>query len=164
MSSRSRRSTEPADTFHLESLGCAKNQVDSELMIAALERAGWRLAPDADAAAVLIVNTCGFIASAKKESIETGLGLRARFPGKRIYMVGCLSQRYSEELAADMPEIDGFLGNQAPPRSSGFSARPPPRACRGQRAARRRRAGGRAARAAGATSARTCSRSPAAPT
>src|SRR5512137_2390693 len=98
MSSRSRRSTEPANTFHVESLGCAKNQVDSELMIAALERAGWQLAPDADSAAVLVVNTCGFISSAKKESIETGLGLRARFPGKRIYMVGCLSQRYGEEL------------------------------------------------------------------
>ena len=83
-------------------------------MISALERAGWSLAPDAETAAVLIVNTCGFISSAKKESIETGLGLKARYPGKKIYMVGCLTQRYRAELEADMPEIDGFLGNQDP--------------------------------------------------
>ena len=114
MSSKSRRSTESAGTFYLESLGCAKNQVDSELMIAALERAGWSLAPDAESAAVLIVNTCGFISSAKSESIETGLGFKARYPGKKVYMVGCLTERYRESLALDMPEIDGFLGNQDP--------------------------------------------------
>jgi len=114
MSSKSHRSTESAGTFYLESLGCAKNQVDSELMIAALERAGWSLAPDAESAAVLIVNTCGFISSAKSESIETGLGFKARYPGKKVYMVGCLTERYRESLALDMPEIDGFLGNQDP--------------------------------------------------
>jgi ribosomal protein S12 methylthiotransferase len=114
MSSKSPRSTESPGTFYLESLGCAKNQVDSELMIAALERAGWSLALDAESAAVLIVNTCGFISSAKSESIETGLGFKARFPGKKVYMVGCLTERYRESLAVDMPEIDGFLGNQDP--------------------------------------------------
>ncbi|MCX7038815.1 MAG: 30S ribosomal protein S12 methylthiotransferase RimO [Spirochaetes bacterium] len=114
MSSKSRPSTESLGAFFLESLGCAKNQVDSELMIAALERAGWSLAPDAEGAAVLIVNTCGFISSAKSESIETGLGLKARYPGKKVYMVGCLTERYRESLAVDMPEIDGFLGNQDP--------------------------------------------------
>ncbi len=114
MSSKSRPSTESPGSFYLESLGCAKNQVDSELMIAALERAGWSLAPDAESAAVLIVNTCGFISSAKSESIETGLGFKARYPGKKVYMVGCLTERYRESLAVDMPEIDGFLGNQDP--------------------------------------------------
>lgn len=114
MSSKSHPSTESPGTFYLESLGCAKNQVDSELMIAALERAGWSLAAEAESAAVLIVNTCGFISSAKSESIETGLGFKARYPGKRVYMVGCLTERYRESLAADMPEIDGFLGNQDP--------------------------------------------------
>ena len=84
-------------------------------MIAALERAGWTRAQDADSASVLIVNTCGFISSAKKESIETGLGFRAHFPDKKIYMVGCLTERYRAELEADMPEIDGFLGNSDPP-------------------------------------------------
>jgi ribosomal protein S12 methylthiotransferase len=115
MSSRSRPSTEVPASFHIESLGCAKNQVDSELMIAALERAGWTRADDAGSASVVVVNTCGFISAAKKESIETGLALRARFPRKKIYMVGCLTQRYREELEADMPEIDGFLGNADPP-------------------------------------------------
>jgi ribosomal protein S12 methylthiotransferase len=131
MSSRSRPSPEPPASFHVESLGCAKNQVDSELMIAALERAGWARAADADDATVVVVNTCGFISSAKKESIETGLALRARYPGKKIYMVGCLPQRYAEELRGSMPEIDGFLGNADPPGVAegivGLVGRPPGR-------------------------------------
>ena len=114
MSSKSRPSTETTRFFYLESLGCAKNQVDSELMIAALERAGWSLAAEAESASVLIVNTCGFISSAKSESIETGLGLKERYPGKKVYMVGCLTERYRDSLAAEMPEIDGFFGNQDP--------------------------------------------------
>jgi ribosomal protein S12 methylthiotransferase len=125
MSSRSRRSTERAGPgsgpaaggrlFHVESLGCAKNQVDSERMIAALEGAGWSLAAP-DEADVLIVNTCGFISSAKKESIETGLELKLRHPGKKVIMVGCLTERYGKELAGELPEIDGFLGNRDPAR------------------------------------------------
>ncbi|MGA2380443.1 MAG: 30S ribosomal protein S12 methylthiotransferase RimO [Spirochaetia bacterium] len=102
--------------FHVESLGCAKNQVDSERMIAALEGAGWRLAEAPEEADVLIVNTCGFISSAKKESIEMSLGLKQRYPGKRVIMVGCLSERYGEDLARQLPEIDGFLGNRDPSR------------------------------------------------
>jgi ribosomal protein S12 methylthiotransferase len=102
--------------FHVESLGCAKNQVDSERMIAALEGAGWRLAPAPEEADVLIVNTCGFITTAKKESIETSLELKQRYPGKKVIMVGCLSERYGEDLARQLPEIDGFLGNRDPSR------------------------------------------------
>ncbi len=101
-------------TFHVESLGCAKNQVDAEVMIAALERGGWTFADAPEDAAVLIVNTCGFIDAARRESIETGLSLRARFPDRRLYLVGCLTERYPGELAAEMPEIDGFLGNRDP--------------------------------------------------
>ncbi len=122
MSSRSPRSTKdtapgstpPPRSFHIESLGCAKNQVDSELMIAALQREGWVLAESAEAAEVLIVNTCGFISPAKTESIETTLGLKNRFPGKKVIMVGCLTERYGRDLAAQLPEIDGFLGNKDP--------------------------------------------------
>jgi ribosomal protein S12 methylthiotransferase len=117
MSSRSPLSPErlaAGRVFHVESLGCAKNQVDSELMIAALEREGWTLAEAPEAAEVLIVNTCGFIAEAKKESIETSLALKTRFPGKRVIMVGCLSERYREDLRRELPEIDGFLGNKDP--------------------------------------------------
>jgi ribosomal protein S12 methylthiotransferase len=125
MSSRSPRSTEgahgirrkgPSRTFHIESLGCAKNQVDSELMIASLERAGWRLAHGAAEAEVIVVNTCGFISAAKKESIQVSLELKAQHPGRKVIMVGCLSERYGEELAAQLPEIDGFLGNRDPAR------------------------------------------------
>lgn len=101
-------------SFYIESLGCAKNQVDSELMIAALEGAGWRFVSSPEEADVLIVNTCGFISQAKTESIETGLELRSRFPRKRIYMTGCLTERYGEELARELPEIDGIWGNRDP--------------------------------------------------
>ena len=103
-------------SFHVESLGCAKNQVDSELMIAALEGAGWSLADVPEAADVLIVNTCGFIAQAKRQSIETSLALKARHPRKIVLMVGCLSERYGEDLSRELPEIDGFLGNRDPAR------------------------------------------------
>lgn len=118
MSSRSPRSIEHGSragrSFHVESLGCAKNQVDSELMIAALQNAGWSLASDPGAADVLIVNTCGFISEAKTQSIETSLALKARHPGKRVIMAGCLSERYRDDLARELPEIDGFLGNRDP--------------------------------------------------
>jgi ribosomal protein S12 methylthiotransferase len=83
-------------------------------MIAALQREGWNLAENPEAAEVLIVNTCGFISAAKRESIETTLDLKARFPGKKVIMAGCLTERYGRELAGDMPEIDGFIGNKDP--------------------------------------------------
>ena len=125
MSSRSQPSTEggraanapdptPRKSFHIESLGCAKNQVDSELIIAALERDGWTRAASEDDAGVLIVNTCGFISSAKKESIETTLGLKKRHPDKRVIMAGCLTERYGADLKRELPEIDAILGNKDP--------------------------------------------------
>ena len=101
-------------TFYVESLGCAKNQVDSELMIAELEAAGWRCVADPQEAAAIVVNTCGFIADAKKQSIETTLSFKSRFPDKKIYMVGCLTERYAGELSSEIPEMDGFLGNGNP--------------------------------------------------
>jgi ribosomal protein S12 methylthiotransferase len=107
-------------SFYIESLGCAKNQVDSELMIAALQKAGWKLSQSPDDAEVLIVNTCGFISSAKKESIETTLALRGRFRGKKIYMVGCLPVRYGDELAKELPELDGFRGTGDPEGIAGM--------------------------------------------
>ena len=83
-------------------------------MIAALQREGWTLSETPEAAEVLIVNTCGFISPAKTESIETTLGLKARFPHKKVIMAGCLTERYGRELAAELNEIDGFLGNKDP--------------------------------------------------
>ena len=94
--------------FYLESLGCAKNEVDSEIMIASLERIGLRRLKEPSDADLIIVNTCGFIAPAKQQSIEYCLATRARYPDKPLIMAGCLSQRYREELVRQLPEVDGF--------------------------------------------------------
>lgn len=98
-------------TFYLDSHGCAKNQVDGELLIAHLCEAGWTLATDAETADLLIVNSCGFIESAKKESIEAVLSYKAVYPGKKILLAGCLSQRYADELASELTEADALFGN-----------------------------------------------------
>jgi ribosomal protein S12 methylthiotransferase len=101
-------------SFFIETLGCAKNQVDSEVMISSLESRGWTRAEDPAGAAVIIVNTCGFIGPAKEESIDSVLGFRANYPDSRIVMAGCLTQRYSAELSGDLNEVDAFFGNRAP--------------------------------------------------
>ncbi len=105
-------------------------------MIAALQREGWVLAPGPETADVLIVNTCGFISPAKKESIETTLEMKARFPDKKVIMVGCLTERYGKELGRELPEIDGFLGNKDPAAIVGLVE--PPRASDGPPAERPR--------------------------
>ena len=97
-------------TFTIESLGCAKNQVDSEEIIARLERAGLQWVAEPERAEAVIVNTCGFITSAKEESIRTALELKSRFPGKKILLAGCLVARYGEELTRALGELDGFVG------------------------------------------------------
>ncbi|OAT86689.1 30S ribosomal protein S12 methylthiotransferase RimO [Desulfotomaculum copahuensis] len=106
-------------TVGVVSLGCAKNLVDSELILGQLQAAGFTVTPRAEEAAVLIVNTCGFITPAKEESVNTILEL-ARFKTRgccRVLLVaGCLAQRYGRELLAEMPEIDGVLGTGAVPR------------------------------------------------
>jgi ribosomal protein S12 methylthiotransferase len=101
-------------TFTIESLGCAKNQVDSEQLIAHLESAGLQWVPEPERAEAVIVNTCGFITSAKEESIRTALELKSRFPGKKILLAGCLVARYGEELTRALGELDGFVGLRDP--------------------------------------------------
>ena len=101
-------------TFTIESLGCAKNQVDSEEIIAHLERAGLQWVAEPERAEAVIVNTCGFITSAKEESIRTALELKSRFPGKKILLAGCLVARYGEELTRALGELDGFVGLRDP--------------------------------------------------
>lgn len=96
------------------SLGCAKNQVDSEMMIASLCQEGYSYVETPEAADIIIVNTCGFIESAKEESIVTSLELRARFPEKKIIIAGCLTERYQEALQKELPEINAFIGNKNP--------------------------------------------------
>jgi len=101
--------------FHLISLGCAKNLVDSEVMLGSMISAGWQLMDDPDEADLLIVNTCGFIQPAVEEAITEIFGLvriKERFPKKKIVVVGCLVQRYKDKLVEDLPEIDLFLGTE----------------------------------------------------
>ncbi len=101
----------PADVSRavsLVTLGCARNEVDTEELAGRLGAAGWVIA-DRDAAAdVIVVNTCGFIDSAKKDSIDTVLA--AADTGKKVVAVGCLAERYGAELAASLPEADAVLG------------------------------------------------------
>lgn len=96
------------------SLGCPKNQVDTEIMLGVVRDQGHELVDSAEDADTLVVNTCGFIEDAKQESIDTILELaqaKAAGKGKRLVVAGCLSQRYPEELAKEMPEVDNFLGS-----------------------------------------------------
>lgn len=102
-------------SYHLISLGCAKNQVDSELIIGNLSAAGWSFAEEPDSADVLILNTCGFIQPAVEEAIEEILELakiKDDQPGKKLVVVGCLVQRYGESLVAELPEVDLFIGTE----------------------------------------------------
>jgi len=95
--------------LHLVSLGCTKNLVDSEVMLGRLKE--YEITDDNTQADVIIVNTCGFIDAAKEESINTVLNLHdERKKDSILVMSGCLSERYKEELQADMPEIDIFTG------------------------------------------------------
>jgi len=96
-------------TLHLVSLGCTKNLVDSEVMLGKLS--DYELTDTPEEADVIIVNTCGFIEAAKEESIATVLDLhQRRKEDSLLVMSGCLSERYKEELAEQMPEIDIFTG------------------------------------------------------
>ena len=97
-------------TYYLDPFGCAKNQVDAENMMAFLNRAGWFAAENGEAADLIIINSCGFIESAKQESINAVLSWRKNYPEKKILLAGCLAQRYSRELAETLPEVDAFFG------------------------------------------------------
>ncbi len=108
--------------FHVENLGCAKNQVDAEVMIAALERRGWAVA-DPEDADFIIINSCGFIAPAKEESINVTLSTIEEYPDARVVMSGCLSQRYADDIAKEIPELAGVFGNRAPHLIPEFLAR-----------------------------------------
>lgn len=91
-------------------LGCSKNQVDGETVAALMEKQGWRYT-DLENAGVVIINTCGFINDAKEESINTILNCKSSYPDKIVIAAGCLAQRYGKELAQEMSEADGFVGN-----------------------------------------------------
>ena len=95
--------------LHLVSLGCNKNLVDSEIMLGRLQN--YEITPDVASADVIIVNTCGFINSAKEESIRAILDMHeSRKKGSLLVVTGCLMQRYREELMKELPEVDLFTG------------------------------------------------------
>lgn len=99
----------------LISLGCAKNLVDAEILLGDARRHGYELTNETDDADVVLVNTCGFIDPAKEESINAILEAHRRRlhgakPGQKLVVGGCLSQRYSTDLATQLPEVDAFLG------------------------------------------------------
>jgi ribosomal protein S12 methylthiotransferase len=95
------------------SLGCPKNLVDSEVMMGQLKHSGYEITANAADAETVVVNTCGFIDSAKKESIDTILEaaqLKTNGQAKRLIVAGCLVERYRDELKAEIPEVDAFIG------------------------------------------------------
>lgn len=98
--------------FYLHSLGCSKNQVDGEEIIALLSQKGYLPTENPEDADLIIVNTCGFIQPAKEESINETLLLRKRYPDKKILLAGCLAQRYGDDLFRDLSEVDGVVGNR----------------------------------------------------
>ncbi len=104
----------PKKTIHFISLGCPKNRVDSEVMLGVASKKSFEIVDDASQAEVIVVNTCGFIGEAKKESIDTIFEmaeLKKHGVCKTLVVSGCLSQRYPTELATKMPEVDHFLGS-----------------------------------------------------
>jgi ribosomal protein S12 methylthiotransferase len=98
----------PGRRIALVTLGCARNEVDSEELAGRLDASGWELVEEPDSADAVVVNTCGFVESAKKDSIDTLLA--AADTGAKVVAVGCLAQRYGAELAAQLPEADAVLG------------------------------------------------------
>lgn len=93
----------------MESLGCAKNQVDSEILLSYAGESGYTRTDDVTEADVIVVNTCGFIESAKEESVNTFFALREKNPDAKIIMAGCLAQRYGKEM--ELEEADAIFGN-----------------------------------------------------
>ena len=96
-------------------LGCSKNTVDSEHLMAQLAEAGYTITFDSDStdAKVVVINTCGFIGDAKQESIDTILSaVAAKEAGliERLFVIGCLSERYADELREEIPEVDEYFG------------------------------------------------------
>ena len=96
-------------------LGCSKNLVDSESLIRLIERKGYRCTHDTynPRGEIVVINTCGFIEDAKQESIDTILSFaQAKDEGRigRLYVMGCLSQRYEKELEAEIPQVDKWYG------------------------------------------------------
>ena len=97
--------------FFLDQHGCAKNQVDGELLIGILTDKGWQKTTEPEDADLIIVNSCGFIEPAKRESIEAVITARTAYPQAKILLAGCLAERYGDIFKTDFEEADAFFGN-----------------------------------------------------
>lgn len=101
----------PVQRFYVETLGCPKNDVDSDKLIGALVADGMESTDDPSAADLVVVNTCAFIDTARKESIDTILALdEQRIEGSKLVVTGCMAERYGDELAEALPEVDSVAG------------------------------------------------------
>jgi ribosomal protein S12 methylthiotransferase len=125
--------------IYFVSLGCPKNQVDTELMLGQVQAAGHALVDTPEAADVIVINTCAFIDAAKEESVDTILEMaqHKQSGAQKLVVTGCLAQRYADDLARDIPEIDALLGSSDFPSIARALAAPAPAA--------RARAGGKTA-------------------
>jgi len=97
--------------FFIDQHGCAKNQTDGELIAGYLQKEGYEITQEPAEAAFILINSCGFIKSAKKESIDAVYSIRRAFPQAKLILTGCLAERYSQEIFESMPELDGVFGN-----------------------------------------------------
>jgi len=97
--------------FYIDQHGCAKNQTDGEILITYLTQEGFVHTLNADEASFIFVNSCGFINSAKKESIDAVYSIKNNYPNAKIILTGCLAERYANMLFESMPELDGIFGN-----------------------------------------------------
>ena len=105
----------PSATFYVETLGCPKNAVDSDKVVASLLADGLVAASDPSEADVVVVNTCAFIEAARQESIEVALALAdVKRPGAKLVVTGCMAERYGAELAAALPEVNRVAGFGVP--------------------------------------------------
>jgi ribosomal protein S12 methylthiotransferase len=108
---------------HLISLGCARNRVDSEVMLGSMLADQWSVTDDAEEADTIIVNTCGFIEAAKEESVQTILEaaeIKKTKPDMKLVVAGCLTQRYKKQLVEGLPEVDLFVGTDEFPQISNY--------------------------------------------
>ena len=100
---------------HITTLGCSKNVVDSEFLMGQLQANNFEVIEHPEKSDVIIINTCGFIQSAKEESIQAifeALKLKEEDPAKKVFVAGCLSQRYKPEIEKEMPEVDAIFGTE----------------------------------------------------
>lgn len=97
--------------FYIDQHGCAKNQTDGEIISGFLSDAGFTLTSEASEADFIIINSCGFIESAKKESINSIYQIKENYPDAKIVLTGCLAERYAKDLSESIPELDGIFGN-----------------------------------------------------